>query len=248
MKKQIKFLAVALLAFSGSVAVAFAGTASLSVFPATATRNAGEALNFSVGVNTGGNKVCVAEGTVVFNNLSCENITVSDGVMAQSAPTCSKPSFSIGIPSCTIADKILFTVNTKVGTKGTATVSFSGTDIIGEGASLSSASANGNYTIQSMIASPVIAPVVAPAVTPKKSAIPASVKIIAPKAEVAPVNAEPATVVPAEPVVQAVPASQTAAAAEAAPRQNAVWDWIISGVIGFILGYFAYSLRKRSKV
>lgn len=248
-KIKISVLAGTLLAFSGFINTAWATTANLYVSPSTLIKNTGDNFNISIGVNTGGNKVCVAEGTVAFNNLSCQSITVTDGLMAQSSPTCAKPSFSIGIPSCTVSDTVLFTVNTKAGNAGTAIVSFTGVDIIGEGNSLSSASTNGNYTIKNM----VVTPVTAPAVTPKKTIIPTDVKPAPVKnepkeEEVVLDKVEPPTVVVAGPDVVTQPdsMSQIAAATEAIPEQNnVVWSWMLSGLAGFILGYFTCAMRKK---
>lgn len=128
-----------------------AAGASLYVSPATLTKTAGDVFSISVGVSTAGNKICAIEGALVFNNLSCQSITVASDAMAQSSPTCSNPHFLIGIPNCTTSDKILLTLSTRAGNAGTASISLTGVDIIGEGASISTASVGGNYTINAPV-------------------------------------------------------------------------------------------------
>ena len=123
---------------------------SLYVSPASLTKIVGDIFNASVGFNSSGSKVCAVEGTLVFNNLTCQSITVANDVTAQSSPTCSNPHFLIGVQSCTTADKVLFTISVKAESAGIASISPTGVDIIGEGASLGSASTNGNYTINAI--------------------------------------------------------------------------------------------------
>lgn len=147
----------------------FAGTinatgASLYVSPANLTKTVGNVFSTSVGFNASTSKVCAVEGMLVFNNLSCQNIVVVDGVMAQSLPTCSNPHFLIGIPSCTTSGKILLTVSVKAGSAGVASISFTEVDIIGEGVSVGSASINGDYMIN-VVPKPASTPT--PEITPE---------------------------------------------------------------------------------
>lgn len=158
--------------FLSAVGVVSATTSSLYVSPANATKNVGEVSVVSIGVNSLGNKVCGAEGTLVFNNLSCLNITVASGLMAQSSPTCSNPYFLVGIPSCTTVDKDLFTVSVKVGSAGIASISATSVDVIGEGKSVGSALVNGTYTINAVITPAPVVPTPITPVTPKIPAIP----------------------------------------------------------------------------
>ena len=137
--------------------VSFVGTidaagASLYISPASLAKTAGSAFGASIGLNTADSKVCAVEGTLVFNNLSCQSITIADDVMVQSSPTCSNPYFLVGIPSCTTSNKTLLTVSIKAGSAGMASINFTGVDIIGEGTSISSASTAGNYDIAAPVA------------------------------------------------------------------------------------------------
>jgi hypothetical protein len=141
----------------------------------------------------------------------------------------------------------LFTINTKAGTAGSATISFNTVDIIGEGNSLGSASSNGNYTINALTVTPVVT---APAATPKKAVVPTAVKTT-PKAEVAPVKIEPAKETSTAKEGKANnEVLQLAATAQAVPQDNGrIIGWGISGIIGFILGYAACALKnKKAKV
>lgn len=133
----------------------------------------------SVGVNASGSKVCAVEGTLVFNNLSCQNITVAGDVTPQSSPICSNPHFLIGVPSCTTADKVLFTATVKAESAGTSSISFTGVDIIGEGVSVGSTSISGNYTINAV---PKPTPKPTPTLTPTPTPTPIQ-EIIIPEIE-----------------------------------------------------------------
>ncbi len=142
--------AIIFLSVIGFVGTVNAAGPSLYVSPAGLTKIVGDIFSTSVGFNASGSKVCAVEGTLVFNNLTCQSITVADDVTAQSSPSCSNPHFLIGIPSCTTSDKVLFTTSVKAGGAGPASISFTGVDIIGEGVSAGSASISGNYTINSV--------------------------------------------------------------------------------------------------
>ncbi|MDO8575103.1 MAG: hypothetical protein Q7R78_00165 [bacterium] len=161
-KTKIILSAIIFLSVIGIVGTAIAAGASLYVSPASLTKVVGDTFNVSVGVNVSGNKVFAVEGTLVFNNLSCQSITVADGLMAQSAPTCSNPHFLIGIPNGTIADKVLLTTSVRSESVGAASINSTGVDIVGEGVSVGSASMSGNYTINA-----VPKPKTTPTLTPK---------------------------------------------------------------------------------
>ena len=168
-KTKIILSAVIFLLVAGFVGTANATTASLYVSPASLTKIAGDIFGVSVGFNASGNKVCAVEGTIVFNNLTCQSITIASDVMAQSSPTCSNPHFLIGIPNCTMADKALFTASVKAGSAGPASISLISVDVIGEGVSVGSASINGSYTINAVptsISEPISEPVSEPTIAP----------------------------------------------------------------------------------
>ncbi|MCX6789828.1 MAG: hypothetical protein NTZ42_04470 [Candidatus Gribaldobacteria bacterium] len=203
-KTKIVLPAIIFLAVIGFVGIANATTASLYVSPATLTKIAGDAFNVSVGFNASGNKVCAVEGTLVFNNLTCQSITMAADVTPQSSPTCANPHFLIGVPSCATVNKALLTVSVKAGSAGAASVGLTGVDVIGEGVSVGSASAGSNYTINAVVVpqpTPTPAPSPAPVSTPKPNPIP----MPAPKTKIVQENSQPAPEQPAEqPIAQPV--------------------------------------------
>jgi LPXTG-motif cell wall-anchored protein len=148
--------------FLSTVGIVSAASSSLYVSPTGTSQNVGEVSIVSVGVNSLGNKVCGAEGTLVFNNLSCQSITVAGGLIAQSSPTCANPYFLVGIPSCTTENKVLFTISTKAGIAGQSSISATGVDVIGEGKSIGNSLVNGTYTIKAVVVPVPVAPVVVP--------------------------------------------------------------------------------------
>ena len=170
-KTRIILSAIILLLVVGLVETVNAAGASLYVSPASSTKTVGNTFDVSIRVNSAGTKICAVEGTLVFNNLSCQSITVASDATPQSAPSCSNPHFLIGIPSCTTADKILFTVSAKAGNAGAASISFTGVDIIGEGVSAGSTSVSGNYTINA-VSKPTTTPTSTPTLTTTPTSTP----------------------------------------------------------------------------
>ena len=162
MKTKLILSIIILLSIFGFAGTAKAIDSSVYVFPTSLTKTVGNVFNVSVGFNATGNKVCAVEGTLVFNNISCQSITVASDMMAQTSPTCSNPHFLIGVPSCSLSDKVLMTVSVKAKTVGTASISLTGVDILGEGVSVGSTATIGTYTIN-----PVPAPAPAPANVPE---------------------------------------------------------------------------------
>lgn len=141
---------IALLTFAGLVNIAQAAVASINVSPASLTKNVGDSFTVSVFVSPAGNTVYAVEGTVVFGGISCKSITLADGVMAQTTPTCANPRFVLGLASGARVDKMLFTVSLNAPSAGTATVGITGANIVGAGVSISNTSAGGTYTIKTL--------------------------------------------------------------------------------------------------
>jgi hypothetical protein len=252
-KIKIILSAIICLSVVGFVGKVNAAGPSLYVSPATLTKTAGSTFSVSAGINASGSKVCAVEGTLVFNNLSCQSITLASDVMAQSSPTCSNPYFLIGIPNCTTSDKTLLTLSVRAGSAGTASINATGVDIIGEGASVGSASTSGNYTINAVLTStPTITPTPTPA--PKTTLTPKTTQQITtptptptPTKEVAPEE----TTTPAE-------TEQTAGLMEAVRAKSflaslgntlfsptAIWIMILIVILG--VGYTLYSKMRKKK-
>ena len=137
---------VLLSVFSFATTVQAAGD-SLYVSPATSTVNAGSNVTVSAVVGTSGDKICAVQGTIVFNNLTCQSITVTNGLLVQTSPTCSSPSFVLAIPKCTTTDATLFTASSTAVNAGPASIGFSGVKLAGVGVVVGTASEAGNYTV-----------------------------------------------------------------------------------------------------
>ncbi|MFA5050886.1 MAG: DUF5018 domain-containing protein [Patescibacteria group bacterium] len=166
--KIVLLTTVLLLSVAGFVGTADAATTFLYVSPTNVSKTAGSVFNASVGLNNAGDKVCTIEGTLVFNNLTCQGITLSSGLQAISSPSCVSPYFLVGIPNCTVSDRTLMTVSVKTENTKPSTLSFKGVDIIGEGVSVSSASVAGNYNVAPVVKpAPVVAPTPVVKETPK---------------------------------------------------------------------------------
>ncbi|MFA5158863.1 MAG: hypothetical protein WC451_06830 [Patescibacteria group bacterium] len=144
MKINIKILLTISL---GVCFASLASAASLDILPATSTVDLGKNMTATAVVQTSGEKICAVQGTIVFNNLTCQSITLASGMMAQTQPTCSNPNFVVGIPKCVTTDTTLFTVVVKPAIHGVASINFTGVDLISTGTSISTASAGGKYII-----------------------------------------------------------------------------------------------------
>ena len=120
---------------------------SLVVAPASLSQNIGDTFRASVVVKTPGSPVYAVEGTVVFDGLSCQSIILTEGLIAQTTPTCANPYFLVGVPSGTATDKGILSVSVKALREGNATLGISAVDIIGEGVSLSTTATGAVYTI-----------------------------------------------------------------------------------------------------
>jgi len=234
MKNNTKIIISTLATFV--LSATFAGAASLTVSPSSLSKKVGDSFAVSVGVSTVGSKVCVAEGTINLDKLSCSDITVADGLIAQTTPTCAKPTFSIGIPSCATSDKTLFTVVVKAQTSGSASFGLTGVDVVGEGISLGSSSSKGEYTITAT--QPIITPVVNPVVAPKTTT---SVQTDTVKK---PVTTEKETTVTATTEPTTAPSNNLAAAETATRGVPIPWVALI-GILALALGYFTAKKLKK---
>ncbi len=233
MKKYTKiiFVGIAIFAFTAS-----ASAASVTVSPSSLSKKVGDAFNVSVGVSAGGSKVCVVEGTVNLDKLSCSDITVADGLIAQTTPTCAKPSFSLGIPGCTTVNKNLFSVSVKAPTAGTATLGLTGVDVVGEGVSLGNSAGTGEYIVAGNTET-VVTPTTT--VTPKPTAGTTTVK-----PTVTPTTEPEKTVT--EPVVTvAAPTTDNNLAAAGSAARGVPLPIVIGiGIVALALGYFTARKMK----
>jgi len=127
--------------------LAHADTSTLLVSPATSSATVGVPFKVSVQANAAGNKVCVVSGTLVFKNLSCQNITIANGLIAVTAPSCGSPSFTIGIPKCTTNVQNLISLSVYGNGVGQATLSIAGAKVIGASTDVVFTSQAGTYNI-----------------------------------------------------------------------------------------------------
>lgn len=139
--------------------MAYAANSTLSVVSSTTSKTAGTSFTASVQVNPQGNQVCVVKGTLNFSNLTCNSITLAPGLLPQTSPTCSNPSFTIGIPKCTTAVQNILTVSVKGRTAGQASIALSGANVIGAGTAVAFSANGGSYNITAALAqNPVVNP------------------------------------------------------------------------------------------
>ncbi|MDD5626111.1 MAG: hypothetical protein PHG83_03025 [Patescibacteria group bacterium] len=174
--KIVLLTTVFLLSVAGFAGTADAASTFLYVSPTNVSKTAGSVFNATVGINTS-EKACAFEGTLVFNNLTCQSITLADGISEMpmsTKPTCSNPHFEIGIPGCTTSNRTLMTVSVKTENTKPSSINFKGIDIIGEGASVSNAAVAGNYNVAPVVKpAPVVVPT--PVVKPTPIVKPAPV-------------------------------------------------------------------------
>ncbi len=236
---------IALLAFAGLVNIAQAAVASINVSPASLTKNVGDSFTASVVLSPAGNTVYAVEGTVAFSNLNCKSITLSDGIMAQTAPTCASPRFVLGFTSGASSDKTLFTVSLNAPSAGTATVSLSGVKIVGAGVAITSTSVSGTYTISALpvVAPKLIATVVTPVVKPiaKKVVAPVSAtNAVTPESIVAPV-----VVAETAPVEETKSNNQQAQVADVSSGLSGAWIIVLGLVLAVLFGGYIFFRRNK---
>lgn len=159
MKTKIILSGIVLLSAISFYGIANAASASLYVYPTNVVKTVGDVFDASVVVNPSGSNACAVEGTLVFNNLTCQDITMTGDFVVQSLPTCSNPHFLVGIPNCTLSEKALFAVKVKAETATNANISVSDIEIIGEGMSIGSTAVSGIYTINPVYVPKIVQPI-----------------------------------------------------------------------------------------
>lgn len=147
---NLKIILLSLLAFVGVFGLsqmALAENPILSVSPATLNIAVNAPFNVSVQLNPLSNNVCVVTGSINFDGLNCQSIAVTNGLIAQTAPTCTSPNFIIGIPKCTTVPQDIFSLSVKGNRVGRSELSFTELKIIGAGSNVSSVWYGGAYNI-----------------------------------------------------------------------------------------------------
>lgn len=148
--KKNSFAVIAFVVGMSFFGVAHADTVSVYITPSSITKSPGAVFDATVRVSNSAVKVYAVEGTLVFNNMTCKNITITSGLMAQSVPTCANPYFLIGSTTGMSTDSPLMTVSVKAGASGSGSILVSDPDIIGDGISLSKVSTPATYTISAL--------------------------------------------------------------------------------------------------
>ncbi|HCC59915.1 MAG: hypothetical protein A2402_00800 [Candidatus Staskawiczbacteria bacterium RIFOXYC1_FULL_37_43] len=146
--KKITILSLFIIA--GCVAAgqfALADTSMLSVAPSSGNKDIGSSFDVLIQLDPAGNKACIAKGVLNFGNLSCQNIALGSGVVAQTAPNCQSPSFVLGIPKCAAALQDLMAISVKGINPGQASLSFSDVSVLDSDAAVDSGSNSGTYNI-----------------------------------------------------------------------------------------------------
>lgn len=235
-----------------------AGTAGLYVSPSTATKNVGDTMTITVGVAAADNEVYAVEGTLSFDNLTCQSITVAGGLTPQTSPSCASPSFLLGVPGGTKVSKTLLTVVVKATTAGTASLTVKNVDVVGKGTSLSKAGVSGSYTVNSTTPTPEAvvepAPVATPAAgntatTKKTTAAGTTGSASTPDDSTVSTDEQPAeTVSSTEPATtdtegQVLAGYEEQTPAEAQPAWwTATWVKVVGGLL--ILGLLGLAIKK----
>lgn len=148
---------LSLLVLSGAFFISsavLAASSNVYLSPSAGTKTVGAAFTESAFVDPAGNQVCVVQGSLVFNNVTCNSVSVASGLMAQTTPTCDNPSFTVGIPKCTTSLQNILSVSVKGVGAGPASISFSGLKIIGNGVADTFSASGANYTMQSAAVKP----------------------------------------------------------------------------------------------
>lgn len=118
------------------------------VEPVKASVNSGESIDLAIKVGAFDNQVCVVEGDIKVENARCTNLSLGEGLMAQTMPTCEKTHFVVGIPSCTKNETTLFNAKIQAAVQGSAKVILENVEVLGRGEKVSALALDGNYEIK----------------------------------------------------------------------------------------------------
>jgi len=170
MNKKIILLTILTVAgLLGMNQMVYADNSTLFVLPASLNSPVGAPFNVSVQLNPVSNKVCVVKGALVINNLTCQSITVANGVMVQVAPTCAAPNFTLGIAKCVTTTQNLFSVSVKGTQAGQGSIALTDIKVIGVGANVAFSLQGGVYNISAI---EIVAPKTTPTSTPAPAIVP----------------------------------------------------------------------------
>jgi len=91
---------------------------TIYISPTNLSKTVGNIFDISVKVDPSEQKVCVIEGKLTLNKLSCQKITMGSSISAQTSPSCDDLSFLLGIQGCTTSDTTIFKVTVKAESAG----------------------------------------------------------------------------------------------------------------------------------
>ena len=237
----VSLIAIAVAMVAGQSV--YADTATISVSPAVINSVSGTPFNVSIQLDPAGNKVCVVKGILSLDNLDCQSITLANGITAQVAPTCSSPSFVLGIPKCTTVAQNIFSVSVKGIKAGQGNLSLVGMKVIGVGVDVASSIQGGAYNITAV---QTVAP---KTVTPETTAPKTTQQVGETTQEktgevVSPTNQEPTQTNAEQPLV----AGQQASLATAYSSKTIIIIVIILLVIVIIWGlWYMFGKKKKNK-
>ncbi len=147
-KKIILFSILSILFFANPV---FAVNSELVVSPATGAKNISDQFNVSINLDPQQNKICVVKGKINFDKLSCQSVTVVDGIFSAMFPTCENPNFILGILGCTTESKNILNISVKATQSGIANVFFTDVNFWGAGATVPFVANSGAYNVSEKI-------------------------------------------------------------------------------------------------
>ncbi|OGZ65446.1 MAG: hypothetical protein A2998_00910 [Candidatus Staskawiczbacteria bacterium RIFCSPLOWO2_01_FULL_37_25b] len=147
MKKIIILSLFIIAGFMLAGRFALADNSMLVVTPSAGNKNINSPFDVLIQLDPAGNEACVVKGALNLNNLACQNITISAGVVAQTVPNCANPSFVLGIPKCAATLQDIMTVSVKGINPGQANLSFADVSVLASSAAVDSGSNNGAYNI-----------------------------------------------------------------------------------------------------
>ena len=143
-------IALTFLASSNSIKAA---DPLLHAWSTSTYKNAEDAFDVFISVNPVDEKVCVVKGEINLSNLSCQKITLSDGLSFLVTPSCDDLNFVVGIKGCATTPKRLFTINVIANNAGISSAEFTDVGVFGVGVAVPFVTSGVNHTITSTASS-----------------------------------------------------------------------------------------------
>jgi len=148
-----KIILLSLLVITGLFFInnsVYAQDSVLSILPESSTKNIDTSFDVFVNINPKENNVCVVKGTLNFDKISCNSITVASGLYSIVTPTCANPNFTFGIAKCSSIPQNILIANIKGSEVGSGNVFFTNVKVVGVGVFLPVILNSGTYNIESL--------------------------------------------------------------------------------------------------